>query len=279
MTPALLALGASAVWGASDTLGGLASRGRPVLSVMLLTRAASVLLVGVLVLVLHPAPVGADWPFAVVAAGVNLTGLGLLYRALAIGPMSVVAPIAATSAVVPVVWGSLSGERPGTPTLLALTVTVAGCVLTARAPGGPGMAVSRAGVVSAVGAALGMGAALTLLDRASQASAVGAVALERSSQLVLLLLLAALLWRRVGPGLARPGAVPLVGLLDTTAILLYATATTGGLLPVVAVLASLYPVGTVLLARLVLHERMSRWQGVGAVVTLVAVGAVVATAS
>lgn len=278
MTAILLALAAAGAWGVSDTLGGVATRGRHVLAVMVVARLASLALAGTVVLVTGAPWIGGDWPWAV-AAGCTLFGaIVCLYRSLAIGPMSVVAPIFATGATVPVLWGIVGDEAPGLLTCAGLVVALSGCVLTARAPGQPGMAPDRRGVAFAAGAAVLIGVGLVLMDHAAEQGALTAVLVERATEVVIALVVAALVWRRVAPDLRRPpGIVPLVGLIDVTAATLYTVATREGLLPVVSVLASLYPAVTVLLARIFLGERLSRVQAVGAAVTLLGVAVVAGT--
>lgn len=277
MTAILLALTAAGAWGVSDTLGGYASRGRHVLAVMFIARLASLVLIGTVVLAVGAPWIGDDWPYAV-AAGVTLFGaIVCLYRALAIGPMSVVAPIFATGAAVPVLWGVVSGEAPGAPTFVGLVVALCGCVLTARAPSEPGMTPDRRGLVFASGAAFLIGIGLTLTDRAAEQGALSAILVERATEVVIVVLVVAVVWGRVAPDLRRPGVVPLVGLIDVIAASLYTLATREGLLPVVSVLASLYPAVTVLLARIFLGERLSRTQALGAAITLAGVGLVAGT--
>jgi drug/metabolite transporter (DMT)-like permease len=277
MTAILLALGAAGAWGVSDTLGGHASRGRHVLAVMLLTRVAGLVLVAAVVPAIGAPWIGGDWPYAVVAGLALLAAIVCLYRALAIGPMSVVAPIFATGAAVPVLWGVAGGEVPGAATFVGLLVALGGCVLTARAPASAGMAPDRRGLVLASGAALLIGVGLTLMDRAGEHGALSAILVERATEAVVLVVLVAVLRRRVAADLRRPGAVPLVGWIDVSAASLYVLATQEGLLPVVSVLASLYPAVTVLLARLFLGERLSRTQALGAALTLAGVALVAGT--
>lgn len=277
MTAILLALTAAGAWGVSDTLGGYASRGRNVLAVMLIARLAGLVLIGTVVLLAGATWIGDDWPYAVAAGTTLFVAIACLYRALAIGPMSVVAPVFATGAAVPVLWGVAGGEVPGSLTFVGLIVALCGCVLTARAPATPGMAPDRRGLAFASAAALLIGVGLTLTDRAAEGGALSAILVERATEVVIVVLVVAILWRRVAPDLRRPGIIPLVGLIDVTAASLYTIATREGLLPVVSVLASLYPAVTVLLARIFLHERLSRTQALGAAVTLAGVGLVAGT--
>ncbi|EHN12606.1 protein of unknown function DUF6 transmembrane [Patulibacter medicamentivorans] len=276
MTAILLALLASGAWGTSDYIGGRASRERHALAVMALTRAVGLALLVVLVLATSSPWIGDDWPLAVAAGVALFGGMLCLYQALAIGPMSIVAPIFATGAVVPVLWGIADGEAPGALAIIGLAAAVGGCVLTARAPGTPGMRADRRGIAFALGAAAGLGSGLALLDGAAERAALTAVLVERAVELVLVAGAFAVLWRTLAPQLRGAGLLPLAGLIDVSAQALFALASRSGLLPVVAVLSSLYSVVTVLLARALLDERLSRTQAGGAGLTLVGVGLVAA---
>ncbi|WP_320672323.1 DMT family transporter [Patulibacter defluvii] len=276
MTAILLALLASVAWGTSDYIGGRATRHRHVLAVLSLTRVAGLLALGLLVLVTSAPWIGDDWPAAAAAGVVLFGGILCLYQALAIGPMSIVAPLFSTGAIVPVLWGFVSGEEPGALSLVGLAAAIAGCVLSARAPAPVEMRTRPAGIAFALGAALGLGSGLALLDAAAEQSALTAVLVARAVEMTLIAIVAVGLWRRIGPQLRGAGLLPLAGVIDISAQALFALASRTGLLPVVAVLSSLYPVVTVLLARALLDERLSRVQTAGAALTLAGVGVVAA---
>lgn len=276
MTALLLALLASAAWGTSDFIGGRATRGRHVMGVLGLTRPTGLAFIGLIVLIGGGPAVGDRWVEAALSGVALIGGMFCLYRALAIGPMSVLAPIFATGAVVPVLWGVVSGEAPNVFTFAGLAVAGAGSVLAARAPSVEGERVDPHGVAYALGAALGIGIGLVLTDIAAEQDALSAVFVERLTEVVIVVALLVVRWRTWGPQLRAPGLLPLAGTIDITASLLFAVASRTGLLPVVSVLSSLYPVVTVLLARALLAERMSRAQLGGAALTLVGVAVVAA---
>nr|WP_246852237.1 EamA family transporter [Patulibacter sp. SYSU D01012] len=190
--------------------------------------------------------------------------------------MSVVAPIFATGAIVPVLWGIVDGEAPTAWTFVGLAVAVAGSILAARAPSVAGERPDPRGLAFAVVAAVGIGLGLVLTDRAAEHDAVSAIVVERATEVVLAALVLLARPSRIPAAVRRPGILPLAGVLDVTASLLFAIASRTGLLPVVSVLSSLYPVVTVLLARALLDERLSRAQTGGAVLTLVGVAVVAA---
>jgi drug/metabolite transporter (DMT)-like permease len=208
--------------------------------------------------------------YAVLAGLCGTVGLSALYRGLAVGDMSVVAPISATAAVVPVIAGVVSGERPSLLQGAGVALALTGVALTAHESGmGGGGAASGVGL--ALVAALSFGLLLVALGEASEGDPLwGTLSMRITS--VSVLVLATLIVR---PGFALGGsalgALVLVGVLDTAGNALFAIASTKSLLSLAAVLAQLYPVVTVLLARVFLGERISRHQQVGVVTVFVGV--------
>ena len=270
MTAIALALGASALWGVGDFLGGVTSRRLPAITVVALSQAAGLVAVTAVALVAGGPFLGAPALAAAVAAGLaGAVGLGALYRGMAIGAIGVVAPISASAAVLPVVVGLARGERPEPIHLVGIVVALVGIVLVAREP----EALNRvaAGVPLALLAALGFGSFFVLVDRASADDAYWAIVVARASSVSLAVALAS------ARGTLRVGAdaVPVlvvVGIFDVAANVLLALALNEGFVSLVSVLASLYPVVTVLLAIAVLRERPSRSQAVGGGAALVGVG-------
>lgn len=265
---ALLALLASALWGTADFFGGTASRTSPVGSVLGLSQLTALLaLVPVAVLA---GELDADRAYVLPAVAAGLVGMGALacfYRALATGTMGVVAPVAALGVVVPVAVGLLSGEAPSLLQLLGIAVAVLGIVLAAgpelRGVGGA-LPVVLAGV-----AAVGFGTVLSLIAQGAGSSVVMTLLTMRLTAVLALTALWLAVVARRGPDLGVPrSALPLVaaiGLADVGAngAFAMASATAGALVSVTAVLASLYPVATVLLARQLHGERLRRVQVVG----------------
>jgi drug/metabolite transporter (DMT)-like permease len=275
----LLALGSSMVWGLSDFVGGLQSRRHPLLAVLLWAQVTATLLVGCYVLLAgDPLPDGTTLAWAVAGGALGTAGLAGFYRGLAIGSMSIVAPVAATGAAVPVLFGVIGGERPGAVQVAGILVAMAGVVLASREKGEHvDRAVSRAALGLALIAAVGFGGFFVALQRATEAGGVGwSLLIVRSVQVVLLLTAAAVVRSRLALRPRELAPIVAVGAGDLTANAMFAVATTMGLLSVVAVLSSLYPAMTVLLARTVLKERVSGMQmaGVGAVLAgIVAISA------
>lgn len=271
----LLGLGAGLCWGVADFFGGLQSRRIPALAVALWSQLAGavVLLLVLRVLGEGPSTGGLLWGMAAgVFGGVALV---LFYRGLSTGMMSVVAPISATGAVIPVVAGLLLGEIPDPLAMVGVVLAICGIVLVSLQHGaGDVAAAPRSALLLALGAAVGFGMFFVLVDRASAvgSSPLWSIAGARAGSLLTLAAIVAL--GRSGAPLPARGAVPvaIVGTLDTTANGLYAYAATTGDLGVAAVLASLYPVATVLLGRVVLGERLSPVQLSGVAVALLGIG-------
>ena len=213
------------------------------------------------------------WPAAAGGAA-GIVALAAFYRGLAIGTMSIVAPISATGAAVPVFVGVATGDRPGALVAAGIAVAIVGVVLASReeAPEGAAQtAAAKRSVLLALVAALGFGAFFVGMDGSTDEGVLWALLAARiaSSSLIFLAFAAA---RPDVPGdprlLALLGGI---GLLDLGANACYAVATTHGLLSVTAVVGSLYPLVTVLLARLVLGERVRRVQELGIAAALLGV--------
>jgi drug/metabolite transporter (DMT)-like permease len=260
-----LALGASVAWGASDFLGGLASRRLPVVLVLLGAQA-----VGLALAVAVWGFAGAELSARVLALGAaaglaELAGFACLYRGLAMGEMTAVAPLAALTAVLPVVVAVGGGEHVAAAEAGGIVLAVLGSAITAAEPGSR-RAVRGTGL--GLAAAVCFGAFFALLAEAGQTAGPTAVL---GGRLASVAVLAFAVWgsRASARRPCRPDALVIaaLGALDVTANLAYAAAAAGGADAAVAVLASLYPLTTVLLARALLRERLgaSRLAGVVAV--------------
>jgi drug/metabolite transporter (DMT)-like permease len=258
-----LALLASLLWGTADFLAGRASRANPAVIVALVGQAMGLLGLAV-VMIFHGPDSGAFLPGAI--SGVfGVVAIVVFYRALALGTMSVVAPIVATSAIVPVIAGVADGERPGTLQWVGVVAALAGVALASREPGGAAQD-QRAALRLAVIAALGIGFALVFLGAAAEHDALTGVTAARVVGVPVLALLALRAGARA-PLRSLPGMAA-IGVLDTGANTAFAIATTSGLLSLVAVLGGLFPVVTVALAYFLLHERLVGHQRVGVVLAL-----------
>jgi drug/metabolite transporter (DMT)-like permease len=263
VTAIALALGASLAWGLGDFLGGLKSRALHVLTVLALSQMAGFAAVLVWLGVSGDGAPGAGSLANAVAAGVGgCLGLGALYRGMAVGAMGIVAPVSAVSAAIPFTVGVISGERPGVLQVAGIVLALAGVALASREPAerGGGRA---AGVGLALLAALGFGLYFVFLDRAAEESVPWAVATARGVSSVLALGVALAVGATLRPGSRHLPALVAVGLCDVSANVLFGLASTRGFLSVVSVLASLYPIVTVALAAVLLHERIAPAQRAG----------------
>ena len=275
MAAVLLALAASASWGVSDFLGGLKTRAAPVLTVLSVSQPAGLVLLGAIVLVRwQPPPHGLPILWAVLAGIGGAVGIGALYQGLAVGSMGIVAPITSTSPLIPLTVGLARGERPSAIQLVGIGVAIVGVAFAGWEPGAPGARRRLStGAGLALLAAVAFGSSQVALQSAAADDPYWATFILRIASS--LLVLAALLRFRPGRGRAGMWVVLIaIGLLDSAATELFAVATTKGLLSVVAVLASLYPVLVAILARVVLHERLTVVQRGGAVAAVAGAAAI-----
>lgn len=261
----LLALCSAAAYGAGDFFGGLSSRRAPALVVVGLSQVVGLAVAVVLALALGGHATAADAAWAVVGGVAGAGGLGVFYRALADGSMSVVAPVTAVcTAAVPVLAGLAGGDVVGAPALAGLVLALPAVGLVARERG-HGARLSLRTLAVALLAGTLFGTFFVLLHQTSEGSGLWPVVVARLASTVAVGVLLA--FRRVAPRVPRP-AVPLVvtaGVADMSANALYLLAVRQGQLSIVGLLSSLYPVSTVLLATLLLRERLSKVQlaGVG----------------
>lgn len=270
----VLAAGASVAWGGSDFVAGLATRRRPLLAVLVGSQVIGLLAVMVTLAVSAPGVPGARALLLAAGAGIaEVVAFAALYRGLARGPMGVVAPVAALGGAVPLAVGLAVGEHPGVAGAVGVVVALAGVALvsTERERGDEPV---LGGLLLAAVAALGFGLFFVLMAAATDAGgATWAVGASRGASVAVLLVAVAVLG---GVEVGRDDALPLaaIGLLDIAANALFAVALTAGVDPVVSAIGSLYPLTTIVLAQLVLDERLSPVQALGVVTTLAGVGVV-----
>lgn len=272
-----ISLASALSWGVSDFLGGLTSRRLPVLGVLAVSQPAGLLLIAALIAVIGADPIPADKLAIAYLAGVaSLGGLAAFYAAMAMGTVSVVAPIAALGVVVPVAFGLIQGESPAALQLTGLIPAVAGVVILSSEENPKHAAVARRSIALAILAGLGFGVFFTGLDAAAADRpgwAILAVRVGGVSAVAAALLISRPRLDRVRTAL---GVLVLIGAFDVTANALFAIASTKGVLPVVAVGGSMYPAFTVALAHAVLGERLARVQWVGVVLALLGVALIAA---
>jgi drug/metabolite transporter (DMT)-like permease len=271
---ALLALASSVVWGTSDFIAGLKARSLAAAAVVGWSQATA-LVVLTLVVALSGGWDFSGWPVWAGLAGLaGTSALVCFYAALATGTMGVVAPIASMGVVVPVALGLAAGEDPSPLAFVGMGVAVVG-ILLASGPELSG-AVSVRPLALAALAALGFGVTLFALDRGARYSLAQTLWGMRTTS-VLVFLVAALVLRSVGGVAARDLPVlAVVGVADVSANALFATASSRGMVSVASVLGSLYPIMTVLLARVVLRERLRAVQVCGVALSAVGVALIAA---
>lgn len=266
---ALLALTAAAAYGAGDFLGGIASRRAPATAVVLWSHVLG------LALMLATAPFVAGeltTRALVVGAGAGLmgaAGVTIFYRALAVGTMSVVAPVSGLlSAAIPVVAGVGGGERPSTAALAGIVLALMAITLVSQQNGVSSLTgLTRPGAVQGLGLALaagvGFGLFFVALDGAGSDTGIWPLVGARLASVGMFSALGTARVMQVSPPREAALAAAGAGVLDATANVLYLLALSQGLLSIVAVLTALYPASTVLLARYLLAERMNRTQLAG----------------
>lgn len=270
---ALLALAAAIVWGASDFGGGMASRRAPAVGVVVVSQGAGLLSVLALAPLLGGSPRPADMLWGGAAGLAGGLALVVFYTALAGSSMSVVAPVTALcAAAVPVLVGLMLGERLAPLTAAGIVLAMVAVLLVAAEEGLGSLRRARpAGLIPAIVAGTGFGLFFVLIDRTHSEAGLWPLAAARLVSVAVLLLLALAGRRAVRVPLLLLPVVALVGVGDMAANALFLAATHVGELAVTGVLASLYPASTVLLAQLVLRERLVRVQVAGLGAAAVAV--------
>jgi drug/metabolite transporter (DMT)-like permease len=278
---AALGFAAAVSWGFADFLGGLLTRRIALAAVLLVSQLTGLSAIAVVVAVGTPeTPAVGDIVPALIAGASQLVGIAALYGALALGTMSVISPISASgAAILPVIVGIATGERPTSLQYAGMAAALVGAVLATRTAGEPaaGPASRRALALAAV-AALGFGGFYVGMDAAVDGGdPYWSLLAARTTAAVLLVGVLVALRPRLDARRVDVPALALIGILDVTANACFTLGADTGLLSVVSVLASLYPVTTVVLARAVLGERLGAVQAAGVAIALTGV-ALIATA-
>lgn len=279
----LLGLLVALSYGAGDFFGGLASRRVATPVVVVVSQAVGLVLLGSIVAFTggHE-PIGDDVVAGAASGTIGLIGLLLLYRGLASGAMSVIAPITAVgAAVLPLGWGLLDGERPGALALLGVVLALGAVALVAApadetAAGTTPVAGHAKEVALALGAGAAFGVVFILLGTTSEASGLWPVLSARLASVAIVTVGTIVAGHRIGVPRGTRWLVVGAGVLDVSANAFYVVAAREGLISLVSVLSSLYPAATVLLARIVLRERVTSRQRAGLGLALVGVGLIAA---
>ena len=266
---AVLALCGGLMWGVGDFFGGFASRRLAVITVVVISQA-----IGLASLLLWVFLTGDSFPgvtqlLPAALAGVAVfIGLAAFYRGLAIGAMGIVAPISAAGPVVPLAVDAARGTTPEALQWLGIALIVLGVASLSWERSAVGRAKVAVGTGLAIVAALGFGLFYVGIDAGADESGAWAVIAARAAAVSAGALAAVVMSTSLRPTRSLLPMLVAVGLVDTSANVLVATATTYGAVGIVAVLSSLYPLATVVLARFVLNERLSATKRVGGVVAL-----------
>lgn len=287
MLTVLVGITSALIFGAADFLGGLAARR---MSAILATALAAA--TGLVVLAIALPIVGGEWswPAVLLGAASGIAGavaIGLLYACLAIGPMSILSPLTAVvSAIVPLTFGLIGGERLGVLGYVALGLALVAIVLVGFVPEKNAVRPSLKGVLMAIGSGIAIGVFLILIDATPDASGIVPLVVNRATNSTIMFTLVGVLafiaWRRgTGPahGAWRSALTLAIacGVLDAVANAGLLLGVRLGELSVMAVLVALYPAGTIILAAIVLKERIAVLQYVGLALAIVA-GAMLALA-
>ena len=272
----LLSLLAAASYGLADFVGGVTSKRVSPWSVALVAQLGGAALVFLLTLVVSGSPTGADLAWSVVAGLGNGFGTAFLYRGLSAGRMGVVAPVSGVgAALVPVAVGVLTGERPAALVWLGIVLALPGIWLVAREPAtGPGRL--GAGLADGVLAGLGFGLLFAALAQIPEEAGFLPLALNQVVAGAVIVAVALTLGSPWVPRDPRALGGVVSGALGALATGAFLVATHSGYLTVTAVIASLYPAVTVLLAAFVLREHVHRAQALGLGLCAVAVSLVAA---
>ncbi len=272
-----ISLASAFSWGVSDFLGGLTSRRLPVLGVLAVSQPAGLILIGVVILIFGADPISADkLVIAALAGAASLGGLWAFYAAMAMGTVSVVAPIASLGVVVPVAVGLARGDAPAAIQLVGLVPAIAGVVILSYEENTEHSHVARRSIVLAIVAGLGFGIFFTGLDVAAADRPGWAVLAVRVGGVATVAVALLISRPRLAAVSGSIAVLLTIGFFDVLANGLFAVASTKGLLPVVAVGGSMYPAFTIALAHGVLGERLARIQWAGVVLALLGVALIAA---
>ncbi len=270
---ALLALISSLSWGVADFIGGLAARRAGSAQVLAVSYPAGAVVITIFALTIIPGELSTDlFGYALITGVIGSIAIALLYAALVRGQMGIVSPITAVmSGAIPVLVGVFRGEQPTAWAYLGMAFAVVAVILVSRESQHHGKTPPIA-ILLAIASGVAIGLYLTALGVAPKDSGVWVATLGRWVSTVIMITFVVLVVRSFNRAAFPWLLATAAGVLDAIANGLFQLATQRGLLSVVAVLGSLYPAATVVLARIVINERMNAIQGVGVVLALSAAG-------
>jgi drug/metabolite transporter (DMT)-like permease len=268
-----LAVLSSITYGAADFCGGLATKRSSMYSVVVFSQLAGLILVLIALPFLPPSsPSAIDFAWGAASGMAGGIGVALLYRGLAVGVMSVVAPVTAVFAVIiPLFVGLLLGERPRGLAMIGVVLAIVAIVLVSQSDHVEEGRAVTSGVMIAVASGIAIGIFLVFLQRTGPSAGLWPLVAARAVSIVFFTIAGMMTRQTLMP---RRESMPIViggGALDMLANILYLLAVRQGMLSIVATLTSLYPASTIILARIVLHERLRFVQLTGVLCAAVAI--------
>jgi drug/metabolite transporter (DMT)-like permease len=270
LAPILLGLAASLSWGSGDFFGGIASRRAKAMSVVALAYTTGFfLLIALALLWREPLPTSGDVLWSVLAGLAGASGLIAFYSALAIGQMGIIAPISAVlSAAIPVLFSTFTQGPPAPLRIGGFLLALLAIALISR----PQRSAGRPdGLWLALLAGCGFGVFFVLISRVQPTSTFWPLAVARLSSVTFLFIISGIRRESLKPTRGMMRYMLLSGMLDAIGNAFFVLAAHSGRLDIASILSSLYPAATVILAALILHERINRVQAVGVGLALVAI--------
>jgi drug/metabolite transporter (DMT)-like permease len=245
--------------------------------VLAVSQPAGLVLIAVMIVIFGADPISADkFAIAALAGAASLGGLWAFYAAMAMGTVSVVAPIASLGVIVPVAVGLARGDSPAAIQLIGLVPAIAGVVILSYEEHPEHAGVARRAIVLAILAGLGFGIFFTALDIASPDRPGWAILAVRVGGVAVVAVALLITRPRLAAVSGSIAVLLVIGFFDVLANALFAVASTKGVLPVVAVGGSMYPAFTIALATVVLKERLARVQWAGVALALLGVALIAA---
>ncbi|WP_457552031.1 EamA family transporter [Desulfobacula sp.] len=270
MLPITLSIFACFGWGIADFIGGVKSRSIPTLSILMISSLTGTFLLGLVLLFLDiPFPNDPNLFWALPAGVIGIAAMFLLYQSLAVGTMSILAPISATGVILPVLWGIFFGDALSGLCIFGIVIAILGSLMAVMEtdPNKNKQKLTK-GVGLAVGSAFFVGLYFITMDTACTHHPIWASMIMRSSTLLLLIPL--LFFKKVSINIGKIHLpyILLMGVMDTLAAFCFALATSKGLLSQVAVISSLYPAVTIILSAVIMGERIQRIQMSGVILAI-----------
>ncbi|MCD4677989.1 MAG: DMT family transporter [Desulfobacula sp.] len=273
MLPITLSILACFGWGIADFIGGLKSRNLPTLSILVISSVTGTFLLGIMILLLNSSlPNDPQLIWAIPAGLIGIAAMFLLYRSLAVGTMSILAPISATGVILPVIWGIFFGDTLSGLCILGIVIAIIGSLMAVMENDLERKKKKLTkGVGLAIGSAFFVGLYFITMDMACTHHPIWASMIMRSSTLIILIPLLFFTKVTINIGKIQLTPILLMGVMDTMAAFCFAIATSKGMLSQVAVISSLYPAVTIVLSTVITGERIQKIQVSGVILAITGV--------